>query len=59
MLGRRDVADRLIDSLQVDCGTTREMLGWAPPISVDDGLRQTARSFQRAELALDPIARSA
>jgi hypothetical protein len=35
------------------------MLGWAPPISVDDGLRQTARSFQRAELALDPIARSA
>ncbi len=59
MLGRRDVADRLIDSLQVDCSRTREMLGWAPPISVDDGLRQTARSFQRAELALDPIARSA
>jgi nucleoside-diphosphate-sugar epimerase len=58
-LGRRDVADRLIDSLQVDCSKTREMLGWAPRISVDDGLHQTARSFQQAEPALDPIARSA
>ncbi len=59
MLGRRDVADRLIDSLQVDCSKTREMLGWTPRISVDDGLQQTARSFQQAELALDPVARSA
>lgn len=59
MLGRRDVADRLIDSLQVDCSKTRETLGWAPRISVDEGLRQTARSFQRPELALDPVARSA
>lgn len=59
MLGRRDVADRLIDFLQVDCSKTCEMLGWTPRIGVDDGLQQTARSFQRAELALDPIARSA
>jgi len=59
MLGRRDVANRLIDSLQVDCSRTREILGWKPPISVDHGLRETARSFQRAELALDPVARSA
>jgi nucleoside-diphosphate-sugar epimerase len=59
MLGRRDVADRLIDSLQVDCSKTRELLGWTPRISVDDGLQQTARSFQQAELALDPVARSA
>lgn len=59
LLGRRDVANRLIDSLQVDFTRTREILGWTPRICVDDGLEQTARSFQQAELALDPIARSA
>jgi nucleoside-diphosphate-sugar epimerase len=59
MLGRRDVANRLIDSLQVDSSRTREILGWTPRTGVDVGLRQTARSFQQAELALDPIARSA
>lgn len=58
MVGRRDVASRLIDSLQVDFTRTREVLGWTPRIGVDDGLQQTARSFQQAEaeLALDPIA---
>jgi nucleoside-diphosphate-sugar epimerase len=59
VLGRRDFANRLIDSLQVDFASTRELLGWTPRIGVDDGLQQTARSFQQAELALDPIARSA
>jgi UDP-glucose 4-epimerase len=59
VLGRRDVAHRLMDSLQVDCTKTREILGWAPRIGVEEGLRQTAHSFQQAELALDPIARSA
>lgn len=59
LLGKRDVANRLIDSLQVDFSKTHEMLGWTPRIDVNDGLRQTARSFQQPELALDPIARSA
>jgi nucleoside-diphosphate-sugar epimerase len=58
-LGQRDVTSRLTDSLQVDIGKTRDLLGWAPRISVDEGLRRTARSFQRLDLALDPIARSA
>jgi nucleoside-diphosphate-sugar epimerase len=59
MVGRSRIADRLIDSLQVDFSKTREILGWTPPIKVSDGLRQTARSFREAELALDPLARSA
>jgi nucleoside-diphosphate-sugar epimerase len=59
-LRRREVTSRLTDSLQVDIGKTRELLGWAPRKSVSEGLRQTARSFQRLDdLALDPIARSA
>ncbi len=45
MLGRRAIAQRLCGSLQVDIGKTRELLGWAPPVSVDDALRKTARAF--------------
>lgn len=58
-LGRREITSRLTDSLQVDIGKTRELLGWAPRKSVEEGLQETARSFQRLDLALDPIARSA
>lgn len=46
MLGRRAIAQRLCGSLQVDIGKTRELLGWAPPVSVDDALRKTARAFE-------------
>lgn len=42
MLGKGDVARRLLGSLQVDIGKTRELLGWEPPISVDEGLRRAA-----------------
>jgi len=45
LLGRRDVAQRLCESLQVDISKARNVLGWNPPISVDEGLRQTAQSF--------------
>jgi nucleoside-diphosphate-sugar epimerase len=40
-LGKGDVAQRLLGSLQVDITHTRETLGWTPPISVDEGLRRT------------------
>ncbi|WP_439518172.1 UDP-glucose 4-epimerase family protein [Hydrogenophaga sp.] len=40
LLGQRDVAQRLLGSLQVDIGHTRATLGWTPPISVDEGLRR-------------------
>jgi UDP-N-acetyl-alpha-D-quinovosamine dehydrogenase len=58
-LGQRAVTSRLTDSLQVDIGKTRDLLGWMPHRSVREGLRQTARSFKSIDLALDPIARSA
>jgi len=45
MLGRRAVAQRLCGSLQVDIAKTRELLGWTPPVSVDDALLRTARAF--------------
>ncbi|WP_439589613.1 UDP-glucose 4-epimerase family protein [Hydrogenophaga sp.] len=40
LLGKRDIAQRLLGSLQVDITHTRETLGWTPPISVDEGLRR-------------------
>lgn len=45
LLGKQEVAQRLCGSLQVDITKTRELLGWSPPVSVDDGLRRTAVHF--------------
>jgi nucleoside-diphosphate-sugar epimerase len=45
LVARRDLARRLLGSLQVDITTTRELLGWHPPLSVDDGLERTAHHF--------------
>jgi nucleoside-diphosphate-sugar epimerase len=45
LLGRADFAERLCGSLQVDISKTRELLGWVPPVSVDEALKQTARHF--------------
>ena len=43
MLGKRDMAQRLCGSLQVDISKSRALLGWNPPISVDEGLRRTVK----------------
>ena len=58
-IGRRGIASRLTDSLQVDVTKTRALLGWSPRETISDGLRQTARSFQRPDLCLDRQVRSA
>lgn len=42
VLGKRAVARRLLGSLQVDISKTRELLGWRPPFSVDQGLAELA-----------------
>jgi nucleoside-diphosphate-sugar epimerase len=48
LLGRRDFSRRLFESLQVDSSKARDILGWTPPISVDEGLRRVARHFLSA-----------
>jgi nucleoside-diphosphate-sugar epimerase len=42
MVGKPDVAQRLCGSLQVDIEKTRRLLGWSPPLSLDEGLRRAA-----------------
>ncbi|WDM90762.1 SDR family oxidoreductase [Pseudomonas asiatica] len=48
LLGRRDLAQRLLGSLQVDIAKNRQLLGWHPPYTLEQGLDMTARSFQEA-----------
>lgn len=45
LIGRGAVAQRLCGSLQVDIGKTRDLLGWTPPVTVDEALQKTARAF--------------
>ncbi len=45
LLGKGAVAQRLCGSLQVDIEKTRRLLGWTPPVTVDEALRETARHF--------------
>jgi len=45
LLGKRDVAQRLLGSLQVDITKTHDLLEWTPPMSVDEALHKTAQAF--------------
>lgn len=40
MVGRQDVALRLLGNLQVDISKLRNALGWTPPVSLEVGLRK-------------------
>jgi len=39
-LGKSTVAHRLLGSLQVDISKARDLLGWRPPLSAEEGLRR-------------------
>lgn len=45
MIGKRDISQRLFSSLQVDITPARNLLGWRPPIGLDEGLRRAAAAF--------------
>ncbi len=44
-LGRLNEVDRLVGSLEVDSGTTRELLGWTPPVSVEEGVGRMVQAY--------------
>jgi nucleoside-diphosphate-sugar epimerase len=45
MLGKRAVVQRLCGSLQVDIGKARSVLGWRPPVGVDEGLSRAVQGL--------------
>lgn len=47
LFGKRDVAQRLCGSLQLDINKTRQLLDWTPPVSVDEGLHRATEGFSQ------------
>lgn len=45
VVNKPSIYNRLCGSLQVDKNKTRQLLGWAPPVSVDEGLRRVAQEY--------------
>jgi len=43
LLGKGEAVQRLCGNLQVDSSKARRLLGWNPPVSVDEGLRRALR----------------
>jgi nucleoside-diphosphate-sugar epimerase len=50
VLGRGDMAQRLCGNLAVDTEKTSQLLGWTPPVSLEQGLRGTAEHFLAHQL---------
>jgi nucleoside-diphosphate-sugar epimerase len=44
-IGKPGIYHRLCGSLQLDITKARKLLGWFPPISVDEGLKRAAEGF--------------
>jgi nucleoside-diphosphate-sugar epimerase len=42
-VGKTGITERLLGSLQVDVTRTKHLLGWVPPVEVEDGLRRCFR----------------
>jgi nucleoside-diphosphate-sugar epimerase len=47
LLGKKSVSQRLLGSLQVDISKARDVLGWEPPITVEEGLHRCFESQDR------------
>jgi nucleoside-diphosphate-sugar epimerase len=45
LVGKKDVAQRLCGSLQVDIEKTQRLLGWKPPLTLDQGLKKAAEGI--------------
>lgn len=48
-IGKKSIAERLGESLQVDISKSRDLLNWTPPLSVDEGLKITAKWYLESE----------
>lgn len=46
LLGKSDTAQSLCGNLQVDISKVRQLLGWAAPISVKEGLQRAVKNYK-------------
>jgi UDP-glucose 4-epimerase len=49
LLGKQDMVDRLLGSLQVDITHTKRTLDWTPPQSLEGGFKETAQAFYKSK----------
>lgn len=47
MLGKKNMARQLCDSLQVDISKAKQLLDWQPPVTMQQGLVKTVQAFLR------------
>jgi nucleoside-diphosphate-sugar epimerase len=47
-IGRLNEVDRLVGSLQIDSSATRELLGWTPPVGVEEGIKRMVMGTHKA-----------
>jgi len=47
LTGKSNAMQRLCENLQVDTSKTIAVLGWKPPISVDEGLRRAVAQYRK------------
>ena len=47
VVNKSGIYDRLCGSLQLDITRTRQLLGWTPHVSIDEGLRRAAEGFSQ------------
>ena len=48
VFGKKDVIERLTSNLQVDISKASQLLGWVPPVSVEEGLRRTVAEIRKS-----------
>ena len=47
--GKSAIAQRLCESLRVDIGKSRNLLGWFPPVSVNEAIHKSAATFLESQ----------
>lgn len=47
LIGKSSAVQRLCGNLQVDISKTKTVLGWTPPVGVDEGLRRTVVQWRK------------
>jgi len=47
LIGKQEITQRLCSSLQVDIGKNYRMLGWIPPLTLDQGLKKAVEGMKR------------